>query len=69
MVIQPPATKTDANAGTTSRLLDLPTFMREKKIRTDESATPAAGMRRVENSGSDDLDDLDIPTFLRKQMD
>ncbi|MCB0262360.1 MAG: cell division protein FtsZ [Calditrichaeota bacterium] len=69
VVIQPPATKTDANAGTTSRLLDLPTFMREKKIRTDESATPAAGMRRVENSGSDDLDDLDIPTFLRKQMD
>ncbi len=69
VVIQPPATKTDANAATTSRLLDLPTFMREKKIRTDESATPAAGMRRVENSGSDDLDDLDIPTFLRKQMD
>ena len=69
VVIQPPATKTDANAGTTSRLLDLPTFMREKKIRTDESATPAAGMRRVENPGSDDLDDLDIPTFLRKQMD
>ena len=69
VVIQPPATKTDANAATTSRLLDLPTFVREKKIRTDESATPAAGMRRVENSGSDDLDDLDIPTFLRKQMD
>lgn len=52
------------------KLLDLPTFLREKKKKTEE----APGKQYAKASGSqmslnDDLDDLDIPTFLRRQMD
>ena len=66
-ILQPPAEKMEGPS-VNSRLLDLPTFVRDKKKRVEEGGS--AGLRRaVGNSPADDLDDLDIPTFLRKQMD
>ncbi len=66
-VLQPPKMAAE-NPPANSRLLDLPTFMREKKKRSEDGeATP--GTRKTGTFGSDDIDDLDIPTFLRKQMD
>lgn len=65
--LQPPKSMAE-NPSVNSRLLDLPTFMREKKKRVDDDAVnPAA--RKTGTLGNDDIDDLDIPTFLRKQMD
>lgn len=53
-----------------SRVLDLPTFMREKP-RKDEEKRPAPVIKIKQDSFTfdDEVDDLDIPTFLRKQMD
>ncbi len=67
-VVQPP--KDDA-AAPSPKLLDLPTFMREKKKKTDEaSGSKQVARTKSENiSFDDEIDDLDIPTFLRKQMD
>lgn len=71
-LVEPPRTeRTEVNP----KLLDLPTFMREKKRKTDDQQ-PAARPTLKEGNGGDsisgidnDIDDLDIPTFLRKQMD
>ncbi len=65
--LQPPKSMAE-NPSVNSRLLDLPTFMREKKKRVDDGAANPA-IRKTGTLGNDDIDDLDIPTFLRKQMD
>ncbi len=68
-VVQPP--KDDA-AAPSPKLLDLPTFMREKKKKTDEATGSSKQVARTKSeniSFDDEIDDLDIPTFLRKQMD
>lgn len=69
-VVQPPRQENNAEA-TAPKLLDLPTFMREKKKKTEEvnPARPAAKNKTENISFDDEIDDLDIPTFLRKQMD
>lgn len=67
-VVQPPK---DEAAAPSPKLLDLPTFMREKKKKTDEvaSSKQVAKTKSENISFDDEIDDLDIPTFLRKQMD
>ena len=69
-VLQPPKQENNGEA-TAPKLLDLPTFMREKKKKNEEasSARPAAKNKTENISFDDEIDDLDIPTFLRKQMD
>ena len=61
-----PTPKNETEAVST-KLLDLPTFMRDKK--QEESADSKPQIRTEGRSFDGDLDDLDIPTFLRKQMD
>jgi cell division protein FtsZ len=53
------------------KVLDLPTFMREKKKKTEESteSKPASQSKSDGVTFDAEIDDLDIPTFLRKQMD
>lgn len=53
------------------KVLDLPTFMRERKKRTEETPEPKPVTQTKSDGISFDgeIDDLDIPTFLRKQMD
>lgn len=55
----------------TSGNLNIPTFIREKKKREQENpAASSSSMGKTEEFPFDTgLDDLDIPTFLRKQMD
>ncbi len=53
------------------KVLELPTFLRDQKKKEStrkKSADPPAG-KTGELPFEDDIDDLDIPTFLRKQMD
>jgi cell division protein FtsZ len=65
--LEPPAQSTDALGSVLNqRNIDLPTFMRNKDARKDESGNQT---RKPDTLGDDDIDDLDIPTFLRKQMD
>ncbi len=66
-----PAPKSERVAAASSRQLDLPTFLREKKKKTEETqVTPPVSIQREDDLHlDDDIDDLDIPTFLRKQMD
>ncbi|RMI20802.1 MAG: cell division protein FtsZ, partial [Calditrichaeota bacterium] len=55
-----------------SKILDLPAFMREKRKKAEEesrSSSEAPKGQQQTLSFDDDIDDLDIPTFLRKQMD
>ncbi|NOX36320.1 MAG: cell division protein FtsZ [Calditrichaeota bacterium] len=54
-----------------SKVLEMPTFLRDKKkkdTRDKKPQEPAPG-KTGELPFDDDIDDLDIPTFLRKQMD
>ncbi len=65
--LEPPAQNTDAMGSVLNqRNIDLPTFMRNKDARKDETGNQT---RKSDTLGDDDIDDLDIPTFLRKQMD
>lgn len=54
-----------------SKVLDLPTFLRERKKKTEETAEakPNAQTKSDGVTFDTEIDDLDIPTFLRKQMD
>ena len=53
-----------------NKLLDLPTFMRDKKnTATDESKPKVVFNTDNPVFKDNDVEDLDIPTFLRKQMD
>lgn len=67
VVKQPQSTTLEANP----KVLDLPTFMRERKKKTEETAEskPAAQTKSDGVTFDGEIDDLDIPTFLRKQMD
>jgi cell division protein FtsZ len=67
VVKQPQSTTVEANP----KVLDLPTFMRERKKKTEETAEskPAAQTKSDGVTFDGEIDDLDIPTFLRKQMD
>lgn len=53
------------------KVLDLPTFMRERKKKTEDVPEPKPLTQSKSDGISFDgeIDDLDIPTFLRKQMD
>lgn len=52
------------------RVLDLPTFLREKRKKTEETAENRPAIQKSDGITFDsEIDDLDIPTFLRKQMD
>ena len=67
--VEPPAEREEQNSAN-GKLLDLPTFMREKKKKTEDMPAKAEKPKLEEGRDVDhDLDDLDIPTFLRKQMD
>ncbi|RMF58508.1 MAG: cell division protein FtsZ [Calditrichaeota bacterium] len=50
-----------------SRVLDLPTFLRDRKTQDNSGKKTTPGEEPT--LFDDDIDDLDIPTFLRKQMD
>ena len=51
------------------KILDLPTFLRKNaNQKATENSTPSSKPRTNLNI-DDELEDLDIPTFLRKQMD
>ena len=53
-----------------NKLLDLPTFMRDKKNTADEESKPKVVFNTDNPVFKDsDVEDLDIPTFLRKQID
>lgn len=53
-----------------SKLLDLPAFMRDRKKQENTGEARQAAQGNSEPTLFDDeIDDLDIPTFLRKQMD
>ncbi len=54
------------------KTLDLPTFMREKEYKKSVSRTIPITQEKIKEENSDlklPLDDFDIPTFLRKQID
>jgi cell division protein FtsZ len=67
-VVRPPQT---AAVEANPKVLDLPTFMRERKKKTEESAEAKSASQTKSDGVTFDgeIDDLDIPTFLRKQMD
>lgn len=67
VVKTPQAPKIEVNP----KVLDLPTFMRERKRKAEESAEvkPATQIKSDGITFEGEIDDLDIPTFLRKQMD
>ena len=65
--LEPPAQNTDVIGSVLNqRNIDLPTFMRNKEARKEETGSSS---KQNKSLSDDDIDDLDIPTFLRKQMD
>ncbi len=66
-VIAPP--KPEVTEANSSKVLDLPTFMREKKKKVEDNVNRQLPKNIMDAGIDDELDDLDIPTFLRKQMD
>ncbi|MEL6822077.1 MAG: cell division protein FtsZ [Calditrichota bacterium] len=63
-----PPKEDSAPVETSPKLLDLPTFMREKKKPEEPQVRPMKTGTDNLNLNND-IEDLDIPTFLRKQMD
>ncbi|NIR51133.1 MAG: cell division protein FtsZ, partial [candidate division Zixibacteria bacterium] len=54
------------NVETNTKVLDLPTFIREKKQKNEESQSKQSENEKDKDASLDDeIDDLDIPTFLR----